>query len=54
MLLQGNNHSMTDLDLVPNSFEQLELAQWLAHEAWNGEVLGSSHNTWILFLAFAV
>ena len=52
--MQEKKHSMTDLDLVPNSFEQHVLAQWLAHKAQKDEVPGSSHDRWILFLMFAV
>ena len=51
MLFQGKNKSMTDLDLVPNSFEQ---CVWLAHKACKGEVTGSTHDRWILFLVLPV
>ena len=54
MLFYGKNHSMADLDLVPNSFEQRVLAQLLAHKAQNGEVPGSIQSRWILILTFAV
>ena len=54
MVFQRKNLSMTDLDLVLNSFELRVLAQWLVHKAWKGKVPGSSHNRWIVFLVFAV